>query len=1126
MNAMNRPVSDCLQVLISARRRAESSDASLLHEFVHHRDSDAFAELLRRHGPMVLGLARRIVGDRQTAEDIFQATFLVLARKAPTLRRPESVSAWLHGVAVRLALRTRKVRARRKRQEARAPVTAAVRDPLDELSARELLAVLDEELQRLPENHRLPLILCGLQGLSQEEAARRLGWSAGAVKGRLERGRLHLRRLLAKRGLTLPAALAGSVLLGDWAAAVPPALAVATREAALTGSASAAVMALARHATSVGVAATLSAAGVLVALAGVVSIGLAWCHDAPTLPAHEAAQPTAVQAEADADPQPLPKGAILRLGTLERRAIGAALALSADAKTIVGVRGGRYVQIWDAATGRLKQRRELDDPDPRMDTLSPHGRLLAGESCDAKTVRVWDVFAGKRLRDLPLPATGSGGSSAGGASVGLNALAFEPNETMLAAVFTNDKTSRLLVWDLKRGKEILDKQIPATGWVGSLAYTLDGKRLLVHGTTGLAAYDAATGEQHWLTKEVPHPTWNTITPDGRMLMRGNGILAYDLATGASVPFGKQPPEPFWDGPIAITPDRKTLLVGGPAGVLVWDIAQGKPIRTLAGAGESMVLAPDGRSVLTNNGSLQRWDLTTGNPCYPDTFDDGHVGEVVAIKFSADCKRLASGSLDGTVRLWDTATGKAVRLWHGHAPSRQNRPMSGHGGVTALDIARDGSRVVSAGSEEQLRVWDTATGKQLGAFALPALGAGAYGRHVAALRIRGGGTHIVGLVAARGGFSQAVGDAGPDTRPRLATWELKTGSVVTSVPLDSYRGAFAEHADVLAGDGRVIDGATGRLLIRLEKTESLAPERPEAVSGDGALVVTGLARHGKENGVEFIGPAGGAVWEARTGKLIAQFATQSWFASTAFHPDGRHVAINDLDDIHLVDVATGKVAATFLMPEKIRAATTSGSYASCLAFSADGRRLATGHPDGTIVMWEVKLRKRQATPLGPGEADALWADLANADAARAWRAVWRLSEVPDAAVPLIRKHVQPVLPAADAVTRPLIADLDSDAFDKREAATTALRTLGNRAVPALEAQLAGNVSVETKRRVAALLREMEAVPTVWTRENLAETRAVAALARMDSAAARQALEGFAKGVRLALVTRAARAALGR
>src|SRR5205807_3743398 len=156
--------------------------------------------------------------------------------------------------------------------------------------------------------------------------------------------------------------------------------------------------------------------------------------------------------------------------------------------------------------------------------------------------------------------------------------------------------------------------------------------------------------------------------------------------------------------------------------------------------------------------------------------------------------------------------------------------------------------------------------------------------------------------------------------------------------------------------------TGRPQARLEKTESEWPEPPYAVSRDGSLIATGLARRGKQDGVEFIGPAGGAVWDARTGKRAARIPTTSWFGGIAFHPDGRHVAVNDLGGIQLVDMAAGKVVARYAMPERIRAGTTPGSYASCMVFTPDGTRLATGHPDGTILMWQVALVKHKHEPL--------------------------------------------------------------------------------------------------------------------------------------------------------------------
>jgi RNA polymerase sigma factor (sigma-70 family) len=220
--------------LISPRYADPTADADLLARFVRTRDEAAFEVLLARHGPMVLRVCRAVLQDLHAAEDAFQATFLVLARRARAIRRPHALAAWLHGVARRVALKARAAAARRRLQ---APtLDNGARDqrpePLDQLSARELLAVLDEEAQRLPEVYRLPVLLCGWEGRSQEEAARLLGWTPGSVKGRLERGRKRLQERLARRGLTLSAIFL-AMLPGRAAAAVPAALARSTTRAAL-----------------------------------------------------------------------------------------------------------------------------------------------------------------------------------------------------------------------------------------------------------------------------------------------------------------------------------------------------------------------------------------------------------------------------------------------------------------------------------------------------------------------------------------------------------------------------------------------------------------------------------------------------------------------------------------------------------------------------------------------------------------------------------------------------------------------------------------------------------------------------------------------------------------------------
>jgi RNA polymerase sigma factor (sigma-70 family) len=222
--------------LVSGRTPVPDSDASLLESFARRGDEAAFATLVERYGGLVFSVCRRVLTDAGAAQDCTQATFLVLARKAAAIRRAEELPAWLHGTAIRLALRTRRADLRRLHRETRSTQAARSRvpaDPLDELTARELLGVLDEELERLPEVYRLPVILCGLEGLSQEEAAARLGWTSGSVKGRLERARVRLHARLKRRGLTLTAALGAVEMAHAAAVSLPAGLAATTVQSAL-----------------------------------------------------------------------------------------------------------------------------------------------------------------------------------------------------------------------------------------------------------------------------------------------------------------------------------------------------------------------------------------------------------------------------------------------------------------------------------------------------------------------------------------------------------------------------------------------------------------------------------------------------------------------------------------------------------------------------------------------------------------------------------------------------------------------------------------------------------------------------------------------------------------------------
>jgi RNA polymerase sigma-70 factor (ECF subfamily) len=208
-------------------------DAELLGRFVARRDESAFAALVCRHGPMVFGVCARVLGDTPDAEDAFQATFLVLVRRAGSMGRPDLLGNWLHGVAYRTALKARAETLRRRRQESH----AAARPPVDAAEEgvwRDLRPILDEELNRLPQKYRVPLVLCHLEGQTHEEAARRLGCPRETVTTRLVRARERLRSRMVRRGLTLSAAaLAGQLAEDALAGAVPAPLAQGTIQAAM-----------------------------------------------------------------------------------------------------------------------------------------------------------------------------------------------------------------------------------------------------------------------------------------------------------------------------------------------------------------------------------------------------------------------------------------------------------------------------------------------------------------------------------------------------------------------------------------------------------------------------------------------------------------------------------------------------------------------------------------------------------------------------------------------------------------------------------------------------------------------------------------------------------------------------
>jgi len=206
---------------------ARLSDAQLLERFFKSRDEAAFAVLVARHGPLVLGVCRRILADENDVHDAFQATFLVLVKKGAALRQADRLANWLYGVASRTARKFKALAARRARCERQAS-TMTTSSPVGEMTFEQLRAILDEEIAQLPDKYALPLVLCYLEGKTNAEAAAQLGWPEGSMSRRLSKAREMLRSRLSRRGLALSVVLMAAMFPNSAFATVPVQLAKAT----------------------------------------------------------------------------------------------------------------------------------------------------------------------------------------------------------------------------------------------------------------------------------------------------------------------------------------------------------------------------------------------------------------------------------------------------------------------------------------------------------------------------------------------------------------------------------------------------------------------------------------------------------------------------------------------------------------------------------------------------------------------------------------------------------------------------------------------------------------------------------------------------------------------------------
>jgi RNA polymerase sigma factor (sigma-70 family) len=610
----------------------EQSDRSLLQQFTAQHDQDAFAQLVQRHGPMVLATCRRALHDWTDAEDAFQATFCVLARRAGAISWDESIGAWLHAVAWRVATKARARRALRAQQEKESAAMRAT-TPATEVDA-EQRHLLDQALNCLPKKYRAPLVLCYLEGHTNEEAARQLGWPKGTVQGRLARGREMLRGILTRRGLTVTASAFGPLLAANATQAEMSAtLAARTVEIAAvyaSGKGAGAAALLADEVLRVMKVARMKWIATVLLVIGMFGTGMvvaAW-----SLGFSESA------------PEPEPPGVLEAWPTWKRRnAVELPregfhwVTFSPDSKTLLSA--DDTIRFWEVATGKERLTLAELDRSPgqwggyRFPQLSRDGKKLTALVSDT-TALVWDV-------DTRIDTTFRTPNA------WIECVALSPDGKLLATGGKGEVYNRLdkiKLWDVASREEL-----------ATLRGHEDTVRLLTFSPDGKTLVSACAAEVR---------LWDVAGRKERATLK--------VAAGGSDEIPS----------LLFSPDSRTLAVASGTAVRLWDTATAKELPACRGGGDMHLIGfTRDRQLVTSSqkevdeqsiGVLQCWDLATGKDrvIYKATYPLG----MNLPTLSPDGKVLAGFVWDQSaeyvdVKLWDLPTGKEIATLreHGAAP---------------------------------------------------------------------------------------------------------------------------------------------------------------------------------------------------------------------------------------------------------------------------------------------------------------------------------------------------------------------------------------------------------------------------------------------------------------------------
>jgi RNA polymerase sigma factor (sigma-70 family) len=945
-----------LRTLMQAE--SKQTDTQLLQRFTCQRDEDAFAALMLRHGPMVLGLCHRILHHAHDAEDAFQATFLVLARMAGSIRKHEALGSWLHGVAYRTALKARQALARQRQLERRVPDMAREQPPA-ETTLDDLQAVLDEEVNRLPEKYRVPFVLCCLESKSREEVVAELGWKAGTLASRLAHARKLLQDRLSRRGVTHAGALGATALT------VPCPLAATTLQAALqfaTGQApvgiSAQTSALAEAVLKAMFLTRIKRLAVVLLALLLLTAGVGLAANQRTA-GPETAHLTVVQVADLPNPvpqppnrndrygDPLPDGVVARFGTVRLRQCGP-VVFTPDGKQLITASGPARsdVVFWDRFTGQELRRLKAKSTIQQLH-LSPDGQRLMAMFGFPNAV--WDVASGKPL--FTFFSYDAGFTSDGRHLLGDRALPAAPGVGM---------------WEVATGKQVQEWKLPPDSV--TISFSPDGKTVAFALQGSVVLFDL--GKKAEIRRWASAGRFSlTFSPDGKRLVAAghDGVRLWDVATGKEELFCNQRA----DDRVVFSSDGKRLAWSGfddKVGIgfpWVVDVDQGKPrhlggpINNLSG---HLAFSPDGKilAVAVAAGALELRDVATGKDTSPL---DANTGRICGLALSPDGKQLVT---QDTFRLlvWDTKTTKVLRRFPDDLPP-------GEVAVTATVAA--GKMVTANEADNTLHVCDLATGKKLLRLQTPPQFVGS-GMYVAAVTPDGQRAALLG----RTGivlFDLTTGKTLLHFPPPLAVWSVglsADGQRLRVLLQDQKKGLVPVYLDAQTGQeidpaklpqdgfsrpgGRWPDYFGQPALAKLQQLPLRdAQGKPAFAAFPGTVQDVVESLGGRYVAVRLSAAAPGhrdseakidiRVWEATTGKPLAHVQPPADHYLALFSPDNRLLVTTTLDgSIHLWELATGK--------ERLTLKGHLGGGVPALLFTPDQRFLISGGDDSQVLLWDL------------------------------------------------------------------------------------------------------------------------------------------------------------------------------